>query len=449
MDGFKRPQHQRPQVRPESAQSAPISQAQPSARPTMDVLPTAAPVPTEQPPLRSIDPIVANNDSTVESLNAQRESSEVAPASTSSRRRWLFVVIGLAVVLVVLGVIAKIWYTQQLAPADTLNKKTQRVVIGEGMTIGGLAQSLHESRVIRSPFAFETHARLGGYDNKLKVGTCILTSAEPADEILKKVTKGCHDFRSITFFPGATLDKPLYKSPSATLDQDSMYIKGVLKRAGYADADIEAALKKQYSGALFADKPAATPLEGYVFGETYYVDKNATVEEVLQTVFSQMESVISRNGLVAKFKAHDLNLYQGITLASIVQRELNCEGKPTEERKQRCYTYQRGIAQVFLNRLKQDTSLGSDVTFIYAADQMKVPPTVDIDSPYNTRKHAGLPPGPIASPGELALKSVADPDGTDNMFFIAGDDGLIYFAKTVAEHERNIKQYCQQLCSEL
>jgi UPF0755 protein len=80
---------------------------------------------------------------------------------------------------------------------------------------------------------------------------------------------------------------------------------------------------------------------------------------------------------------------------------------------------------------------------------MKVTPTVDLDSPYNTRRYAGLPPGPIASPGLHALLAVANPSETDYLYFIAGDDGLIYFANTEAEHNKNIKNHCQQLCSEL
>ena len=78
-----------------------------------------------------------------------------------------------------------------------------------------------------------------------------------------------------------------------------------------------------------------------------------------------------------------------------------------------------------------------------------VTPTVDIDSLYNTRIHTGLPPGPIASPGIHALRAVADPSATDYLFFIAGDDGLIYFAKDQAGHEANIRDHCQKLCNEL
>ena len=228
-----------------------------------------------------------------------------------------------------------------------------------------------------------------------------------------------------------------------------MYIKYVLGKAGYTDQQIEHALSQQYTGPLFADKPAGTGLEGYIYGETYHVDTMATAEKVLQTTFDQMYKDITANDLIPKFKVQGLNLYQAITLASIVQRELNCEGKPTEERKQRCYGYQQTIAQVFLKRLKDGTTLGSDVTFIYAADMKGVTPTPDLDSLYNTRIHPGLPPGPIASPGLLALKAVGNPSNTEYNFFIAGDDGLIYFAKTLAEHEANIAQHCQTLCNDL
>ena len=101
---------------------------------------------------------------------------------------------------------------------------------------------------------------------------------------------------------------------------------------------------------LFAGKPAGATLEGYIFGETYYIDKSATAEDVLKEAFSHMYNVVQKNDLVEKYRQKGLSLYQGITLASIVQRELNCEGKPTAERKNRCYEYQRTIAQVYLCR---------------------------------------------------------------------------------------------------
>ena len=211
-----------------------------------------------------------------------------------------------------------------------------------------------------------------------------------------------------------------------------MHVRYRLQEFGYSESQVESALSKQYSGPLFADKPAGTSLEGYIYGETYYVDPGAAPEVVLQTTFDEMYKQLTRYALPSKFTSQGLNLYQAITLSSIVQRELNCEGKPTEARKETCFQYQRSIAQVFLKRLHEGISLGSDVTFIYAADMRGVTPTVDIDSLYNTRIHTGLPPGPIASPGIHALRAVADPSATDYLFFIAGDDGcLLYTSRCV------------------
>src|SRR5207248_2549788 len=97
------------------------------------------------------------------------------------------------------------------------------------------------------------------------------------------------------------------------------------------------------------------------------------------------------------FQKQGLNLYQGITLASIIQREVPGAAD------------QKQVAQVFLTRLGMEMPLGSDVTYQYAAKKMGVTPSPDLDSPYNTRKYPGLPPGPIASPGLTALQAVANP----------------------------------------
>ncbi len=409
---------------------------------------------TSTPPPRSVNegptelPVVL----TTENQSQDKESPLERPAqekSTSSRfpRKWIiFGFVGLLIAGLIGG--GLLWFNQQLTPVDSSNKTPQRVEVKDGAAFSYVASRLKERGLIRSRLAFDMYARLVGKRDAIKAGTCSFTTSESSKEILDKLSTGCHDFKSVTFYPGGTIEQPLYKPKGSTLDQ-TLYVKNMLSSAGYTDAQITSALAKTYSGPLFADKPAGTTLEGYVFGETYYVDTDATAEKVLQTAFDQMYKVIQRNNLVAGYKAQQLNLYQGITMASVVQSELDCEDKSTPERKERCYQYQRTIAQIFLKRLREGISLGSDVTFIYAANMQKVAPTVDIDSPYNTRIKVGLPPGPVSSPGELALKAVANPTDTDYVFFIAGDDGLIYFAKTDAEHQKNIENHCQIGCGEL
>ncbi len=458
MDGFKRPERSASQpVPPRPPQP---DRSLPPVRRLPTPVPAVSPYQRPQPPRQLPTPPQSVNPEQAYSVPAPEPQPLegmplvlTEPAATPKRRhsRWrklLLVTIATLIILVGLAGAAAVWFREQLRPVDPSDTSVQKVEVKAASSFRSVATMLEQRRIVRNAAAFETYAELQGKRSGLKEGTCKLTRAETADEILAKLTSGCHDFVSVTFYPGATIEKPLYKPADAVLDQ-TMYVKYRLAKAGFSEEQIAAALGKTYSGPLFADKPAGTSLEGYVFGETYYVDEGATAEQVLQTAFDQMYSDIQKNDISAKFNQQGLNLYQGITLASIVQRELNCEDKPTPERKDRCYQYQRTIAQIFLKRLRAGVSLGSDVTFIYAADMKGVAPTVNIDSPYNTRIHPGLPPGPIASPGLLALKAVADPTPTDYMFFIAGDDGLIYFATDQAGHEANIKNHCQKLCSEL
>lgn len=435
MDGFKRPSNT---FRIPGEQPVQSGASLPPVRP--DLTPV---VPVEPYPTTIASPQLPTDQE-------MAIDSEDLPKKPKRRKKviFLWLLISVALVGAISAGLGWMWYQQAMQPVNPSDGSEQKVQINQGATLGYVAERLEARGIIRSGLAFQLYAYKSGMTG-LKQGSCTVTKKQTAQEILGVLYKGCTDFKAITFYPGATIEKPLYKPPHAKLDQ-TMYVKYVLEKAGYSAQDIEQALNATYSGPLFSGKPAGTSLEGYIFGETYYVDTGATAKEVLQTTFDQMYKVINDEGFASKYTAQGLNLYQAITLASIVQRELNCEDKPAEGgRKERCYQYQRTIAQVFLKRYKEDNFLGSDVTFIYAADMMGVAPTVEIDSPYNTRINRGLPPGPIAAPGLLALRALANPTDTNYEYFLAGDDGLIYFANTEAEHEANIRNHCQILCNEL
>jgi len=205
--------------------------------------------------------------------------------------------------------------------------------------------------------------------------------------------------------------------------------------AGYSENEVDAALRASYTSPLFDGKPASADLEGYIYGETYAFNTDTSVEVVLEKTFEQYYSVISENNLAKKYSDKELTLYQGITLASIIQREASPSGSDMPQ-----------IAEVFYNRLAAGMPLGSDVTYQYIADKTGVPRDPNLDSPYNTRRYTGLPPGPIATPGEKALLAVANPTSGDYLYFLSGDDNTTYFARTNAEHEANIKNHCQTKC---
>ena len=428
MDGFKRQNGQQFNSQPNNNRQVP----------PLGAVPRPAP--------RAIDPNQPMGQKANISLNSDHDTTSQKVSKKKRRlRRWMIILIAIMMFLAAVFAALFEWYEMQLKPVSSDNNKVS-VTVEDGSSVSVVANTLASKNLIRNRLAFEVYVRLNN-KNSIKAGTCMIAPSESVADIVNRMNNGCRDFKTITFYPGGTLESSKYKASQSSDGVDKTSVRYILRQAGYSDNEISNAFKAKYDSPLFADRPSGSSLEGYVFGETYQFTGDATAKDVLQTVFDHMYKVVQKNDLVNKFKAQGLTLYQGLTMASIVERELGCEDKPTVERKNRCYQYQRGIAQVFIARYKKNMQLGSDVTFIYAADKAGVKPKVDIDSPYNTRKHTGLPPTPIATPGELSLKAVADPAPGDNLFFIAGDDGLIYFAKTDEEHKNNIDKYCQKLCS--
>ncbi len=218
-------------------------------------------------------------------------------------------------------------------------------------------------------------------------------------------------------------------------------VKKSLIEVGYDATEVDAALSANYDFAFLQGRPAGASLEGYLYGETHQFYSDTSVKEVIKTYLEEMEKVITDNDLEVKYAAQGLSLYEGITLASIIQKEAPAPEMPT-------------VAQVFLTRLAYGIPLGSDVTVSYAVDMVDPDrqtyidnqAALTIDSCYNTRLYAGLPCGPISNPGLSALLAVAEPSDTAYLYFLTGDDGMMYYSYTEAEHIQNIYSHCQDLC---
>jgi len=332
---------------------------------------------------------------------------------------------------VIVGIIVStiIWFNVQLSPVNSESIQLIKVIIASGSTSDQIGKELEKQSIIRSSSAFDIYLRVFSKSNILKAGTYRLSPAETVSDIVEHLSKGAVDQFSITFYPGATLVDNYTKPGQKKYDVTTM-----LQNAGFTDQEIQSALNKTYDSPLFKDKPAAADLEGYIYGETYNFNTGATVEEIFKGVFAEFYDKIVENKLIASFASRGLNLYEGITLASIVQREANT----ADDQKQ--------VAQVFYSRLAIDMALGSDVTYEYIADKTGVPRDTNLDSLYNTRRYPGLPPGPIAAPGISALLAVAQPAKTDYLYFLSDSEGKLYFAYTLAEHEANIVNYCKEAC---
>lgn len=340
-----------------------------------------------------------------------------APVKKPRKRRLLWWLVAcIMLVVATLGGI-ELWYSSQLAPVDASDSTKKMVTIESGSTPTMIASILKTEGIIRSKDAFLWYTRLTGVQNSLQAGSYRLSPSESTQQVVEHLSKGNVDTFSITFLPGTTLKQQ----------------KAVLVKAGYSEEEVETAFAKTYESPLFEGKPATADLEGFIYPETYTFGSDASVESILEHTFAEFYSAITKNGLIAKYKAQGLSLYEGITMASIIQKE----AVGGDERQ---------IAQVFLKRHKIGMALGSDPTYQYITDKLGVQRDINYDSPYNTRRYPGIPPGPIANSGLTVLKAVGDPAEGDYLYFLSGDDDVTYFSKTFEEHERNIAEHCKVKC---
>lgn len=433
MDNFgKRPQQ--PEKSEPAPEGVPVGHDEALAQPVMPARrPSVVNVPPPEEQLKHVKrPRFSFRRKKAESKQPLRTSSElevpgealeqldleVKEVRYARRRSGARVAVISSVVAILVAVIgALVWYGVQLLPVNGNNKNLVAIQIPQGYTPDKIASELKKSNVIRNELVFLAQARIQGVQGKLQAGTYRISQSESLFSVLDHLVKGSADTFDITFLPGATVAEN----------------KKVLMAAGYDKKEVDEAFAATYDSPLFEGKPKDMDLEGYVYGDTYKFAAGLPAKKVLEKVFAQFYSVISERRLDRGFKLQGLTLYQGITLASIIQRE---SGGNDEAQ----------IAQIFYLRMKQGMPLGSDVTYQYAADKMGVPRDINLDSPYNTRRFTGLPPGPIATPGYEALKAVSLPAEGDYLYFLSGDDDVTYYGKTLQEHEANIKNHCHKKC---
>jgi UPF0755 protein len=309
-----------------------------------------------------------------------------------------------ALIVVVYGL-----YRFGLQPASATDTATRQFEVTSGQSVPQIATALKAAGLIRDRNAFITYLNFHGLRGRLKAGNYNLSPALSGPVVAERLAAGHTDANRIVVPEGSRLSD----------------IQKLAAGHGITAAAFKAAVAAPHSQGFLSGKPASVDLEGYLFPDSYDVGPTTTAASLIDTMLGTFGERVGPEYTQA-FAAQGLTLHQGLTLASIVEREVNLPAdRPI-------------VAQIFLKRLKQSMPLGSDVTVHYAADLAGVPFNLDINSPYNTRKFPGLPPGPICNPGLSALDAVAHPATTDYLYFLTGKDGKDYFAKTYPEHQRNI-----------
>jgi UPF0755 protein len=316
----------------------------------------------------------------------------------------------------ILALAAGLLFTfQSLSAPASHTSRMVTVEIKSGMSTSKIAAALEEKHAIRSRLVFTLLAKFNGKSDKLKAGEYEIDAANDAATILARIAEGNSVLNYVTVPEGLTL------AQIARL----LAGKGISDEASLINAARNPKL-------LAAFQISGRDAEGYLMPETYSFRKDMSADEVLRRMTSLF--FIRSKPLVEKYQANSkLNLHSIITLASIIEKE----GAGPEEF--------GAISAVFHNRLRLNMPLQADPTVIYANpnyDGNIHKRDLSIDSPYNTYKYRGLPPGPIANPGLKAIEAAYAPRDADYLYFVAMGSGRgHYFSSTLEEHNKAVKKY--------
>ena len=320
--------------------------------------------------------------------------------------------------LLLVGAAGGWWlYTGVDRPFKGYDAEEQFVEIPQGAGSVTIAKRLADAGVVADVNSFRLALWVTRTGRRLQAGEYRFDRAMSPRQVADKIARGDVYVHPITFPEGLTIRQmaALYES----------------KGLGQAKAFIAAAS----NGELVRDiDPAAKDLEGYLFPDTYALPRRATAEQLIARMVAGFTKALTPD-IVAAAAGRGLSVRELVTLASIVEKETGAK----EERPL--------VAAVYSNRLKIGMGLQCDPTVIYALERAGRydgnlrREDLQFDSPYNTYRYAGLPPGPIASPGRASLQAAASPPDAPYLYFVSKNDGTHAFAATLDEHNRNVQEF--------
>jgi UPF0755 protein len=293
----------------------------------------------------------------------------------------------------------------------------QFVDVPSGTGTNAIGRLLVEAGVVRDPVTWRLAVWRSGEATSLKAGEYRFTDAMTPADVVHRIARGDVYLRSITVREGLTIRQ----------------MARVFEDAGFGPA--AAFLAAARDGRLVSEiDPAARNLEGYLFPDTYPLPRRSSAADLVRRMVSRFESVMT-DDLRQAAAARGLSVREAVTLASLVEKETaKADERPL-------------VAAVYHNRLKRRMGLQCDPTVIYALELRGgfngnlTRADLTTDSPYNTYRHAGLPPGPIAAPGRASLEAAVRPAAVDYLFFVSRNDGTHAFASTLDDHNRNVFRY--------
>ena len=323
----------------------------------------------------------------------------------------------LLVLLVVAGALGYVALQRLNEPFRGYQGTEQFVDIPSGASTRSIGDALVANGVVRDEITYRLALWASGDARRLQAGEYRFDHPMAARDVLGKIARGEVFTIAITFPEGLTIAEmsKIFEG------------HGFGSAASFVAAAHDPALAKSFD-------PGARDLEGYIFPDTYTVPRRTDANVLVHQMVERFEKVVTPDMRQAAAD-RGVTVRQLVTLASIVEKET---AQPAERPE---------IAAVYSNRLKIGMPLQCDPTVIYALERVGKfdgnlrRDDLAFDSPYNTYRYPGLPPGPIAAPGKASLEAAAHPADADYLYFVSRNDGSHAFARTLDEHNRNVQRY--------
>ncbi|UFT97865.1 endolytic transglycosylase MltG [Radiobacillus kanasensis] len=343
------------------------------------------------------------------------------------------VVIALSVlgaILIIAGISGYIYVSSALKPVDPNDDSKVSIEIPMGSSTSQIAGILEENGIIEDSMIFRFYIKFNNA-TQFQAGEYELSPSMKLEEIIDALQTGKvlkEPVITVTIPEGKTIEDiaALFAEKANIKEQE--FLDKVNDRK-YVEKLIDS-YPSILSDAIL-DPEIRAPLEGYLFAATYeFYVKDPSVESIIHSMLEKTEAVVEP--YLDSISEKDMTVHEALTMASLVENEARTE----EERKT--------IAGVFYNRLDTGMMLQTDPTVLYALGEHKdrvLFEDLKVESPYNTYVVTGLPIGPISNFAENSLQAVLEPAETNYMYFIAADDGNIYYSETYEEHQQLTEKY--------
>lgn len=337
------------------------------------------------------------------------------------------------VVLIIIGLVVlagiNYYYQSLLEPVDpAAGDEFILVEIPSGAGGEVIAEILEQKGLIQNPLAFRYYMRSNNLGHNFIAGIYQLSPSMDVEQITEKLQSGevYSDTTWFTIPEGYSIEQMAERLEEEYLVEKDIFLElaknptpGIIEVLPYLN-EID-------------DSDVKYLLEGYLFPDTYEIEITADETEIIKVMLQRMVNVLTDLTEVESIEQMDRSLHDLLTMASLVEREARVD----HERER--------IAGVFMNRLENDQRLESCATIQYILGETKeflTTQDLELPSPYNTYQQSGLPPGPIAAPGEKAIDAALNPEAHDYYYFNYkyDDSGEHYFSKTLEEHNQNVRR---------